>query len=177
MPALPAFADRFGLSGAVITAVDLVAGLAKLIGFHRVDVPGATGYVDTNYAGKGAAAAAALDEYDLVFVHVEAPDEAGHNDDVAGKVRAIAEIDRHIVGPLLDRLRAEAAGWRILVLPDHPTPCSIRTHTGDPVPFAMAGKGVIEAVVPGGFSEKTASSSDLHVARGHELMEYFLTVR
>jgi len=176
MPQLPAFADRYGIDGAAITAVDLVRGLATLIGWERIEVPGATGYIDTNFVGKGVAAVEALDRLDLVCVHVEAPDEAGHNQDVAAKVQAISEIDRHVVGPVLDRLRAEGDQWRICVLPDHPTPCAIRTHTGDPVPFAVAGKR-IEAVISGPFDEQAADASDLHIPRGCELMEYFLTVR
>jgi len=176
MPQLPGFADRFGLKGVAITAVDLVRGLARLIGWDRIEVPGATGYIDTNFAGKGAAAVEALDKYDLVCVHVEAPDEAGHNAQLKHKVEAIAQIDRHIVGPVLERLKKEGQEWRILVLPDHHTPIQVRTHTGDPVPFAMAGKRV-EAVVGGPFTEETGAASDLHIARGCELMEYFLTVR
>lgn len=177
MPRLASFAERYGLRGAAITAVDLVRGLATLIGWDVIEVPGATGYVDTNYAGKGAAAVAALDDHDLVFVHVEGPDEAGHNADAPGKTRSLGEIDRHIVGPLLERLRAEGDdGWRILVLPDHPTPCEVRTHTYDPVPFAVAGTRM-EGVVPVPFTEETARESDLHVPRGCELMEFFLTVR
>jgi len=176
MPQLPGFADRFGLKGVAITAVDLVRGLATLIGWDRIEVPGATGYIDTNFAGKGAAAVEALDKYDLVCVHVEAPDEAGHNAQLKHKVEAIAQIDRHIVGPVLERLKKEGQEWRILVLPDHHTPIQVRTHTGDPVPFAMAGKRV-EAVVGGPFTEETGAASDLHIARGCELMEYFLTVR
>jgi len=176
MPQLPSFAERFGVSGAAITAVDLVRGLAKLIGWTIIEVPGATGYIDTNYAGKGTAAAEALGEHELVCVHVEAPDEAGHNADPPAKVQAIEQIDRHVVGPVLERLRAEGDEWRILVLPDHPTPCTVRTHTPEPVPFAMAGARV-EAVVAGPFNEETAADSDLHIARGCELMEYFLTVR
>lgn len=176
MPTLPSFVDRFGLKGSAITAVDLVRGLAKLIGWDRIDVPGATGYVDTDYAGKGAAAGEALDKYDLVCVHVEAPDEAGHNRDVAGKLRAIEQIDRYVVGPVLERLRAEGDDWRILVLPDHPTPCMRRTHTPEPVPFAIAGKR-IEAVLKTPFTEADAAESDMHIEPGYELMEYFLTVR
>ena len=175
-PTLRSFSEKYGPKGMVITAVDLVAGIAALIGWERIDVEGATGFVDTNYAGKGAAAVAALDEADLVCVHIEAPDEAGHNADVKGKVKAIENIDRHIVGPLLERLEAEDDGWRILVLPDHPTPCTLRTHTREAVPFAMAG-AQIKAVVPGKFTEADAAESDLHIARGCDLMEYFLTVR
>ena len=177
MPQIPSFAERYGVRGAAITAVDLVRGIARLIGWDVIEVPGATGYIDTNYAGKGAAAVEALETHDLVCVHVEAPDEAGHNASATDKVRAITEIDRHIVGPLLERLRSEPDGnWRILVLPDHPTPCSIRTHTSEPVPFAMAGKRV-ESILQGVFSEEFAATSDLHVPHGCELMEFFLTVR
>ena len=176
MPRLASFEQRYGLKGAAITAVDLVRGLAKLIGWERIPVDGVTGFVDTNYAGKGAAAVEALDRLDLVLVHVEAPDEAGHAANVTDKITSLEQIDEHIVGPLLERLKAEGDDWRIMVLPDHPTPCKLRTHTGDPVPFAIAGRGV-EAVVKGAFNEETADASDLHIPRGHELMEYFITVR
>ncbi len=176
MPTLESFADRFGISAAAITAVDLVRGIAKLIGWELIEVEGATGYLDTNYAGKGAAAVAALDRHDLVCVHVEATDEAGHSADAAGKVQALEQIDRHIVGPVLERLKGEGDEWRILILPDHPTPCTVRTHTADPVPFAIAGKGV-ESVISQKLTEATAAASDLHIARGCDLMEYLLTVR
>ena len=176
MPQLAPFAGRFGVRAAAITAVDLVKGLAKLIGWDVIPVEGATGYLDTNYAGKGAAAVAALDDHDLVFVHVEAPDEAGHNANVKGKIAAIEQIDQHIVGPLLKRLRAEGDEWRVLVLPDHPTPCTVRTHTPEAVPFAMAGKRV-ESVVAEAFTEANAAAADLHIEHGHELMQFFLTVR
>lgn len=176
MPRLPAFSKRYGVGGAAITAVDLIRGLARLIGWDTIEVPGATGFVDTNYAGKGEAAVEALGVKDLVFVHIEAPDEAGHNADVAGKVEAITNIDRHIVGPVLQRLREEGDDWRMLVMPDHPTPIAIRTHTTAAVPFAMAGKRV-ETVVGANFCETAAAESDLHVPRGCEMMEFFLTVR
>ncbi len=176
MPVLPSFESKYAKIGKMITAVDLLRGLASLIGWQCIEVPGATGYLDTNYAGKGAAAVAALDDCDLVCVHVEAPDEAGHNADTKGKVHAIEQIDEHIVGPLLTRLKAEGDDWRILILPDHPTPCTIRTHTAEPVPFAVAGKR-IESVIRGKFTETAAAGGDLHIDRGCELMEYFLTVR
>ena len=176
MPDLPVFADRFGIKGKAITAVDLVRGIAALIGWECVEVEGATGFMDTNYAGKGAAAVAALDDSDLVCVHVEATDEAGHNSDPDGKIKALEQIDKHIVGPVLRRLKAGEDDWRILVLPDHPTPCTVRTHTPDAVPFAIAGAG-IKAVVTDSFNEATAAESDLHIQRGCDLMEYFLTVR
>lgn len=176
MPQLPVFKELFGVSAAAITAVDLVRGLASLIGWEVINVPGATGYYDTNYAGKGSAAVDALDRLDLVCVHVEATDEAGHNADAKAKVEALESIDKHVIGPVLNRLRAEGDDWRILVLPDHPTPCRLRTHTGESVPFALAGKR-IDSVVRASFNERTAAQSDLHVPAGHELMEFFLKVR
>jgi 2,3-bisphosphoglycerate-independent phosphoglycerate mutase len=178
MPQLPSFADRFAMRGAAITAVDLIRGLSKLIGWDLIAVQGATGYLDTNYIGKGAEACKALDDYDIVTVHVEAPDEAGHAANIAGKVEAITNIDCHIIGPILDRLREQGEGnWRMLVLPDHPTPVAQRIHTAMPVPFALAGAGVKSLSEETVFSEAAAEASDLHIDQGHNLMEYFLTVR
>jgi 2,3-bisphosphoglycerate-independent phosphoglycerate mutase len=176
MPQLPRFADRFNVKGAAIAAVDLVRGLARLVGWDCPEVPGATGFVNTNYAGKGQAAIAALSDHDLVVVHIEGPDEASHQNDVKGKVHAIEQIDRHIVGPVLEHLATFKDSWRILVLPDHPTPSARRTHTPDPVPFAIAGAGMA-SVVQRPFTEEEAGRSDLHIARGCDLMEFFLTVR
>ena len=173
MPNLPTFSQRFGLSGAAITAVDLVRGMATLIGWDCIDVEGATGFLDTNYAGKGAAAIGALADHDLVCVHVEAPDEAGHQADCKGKVEAIEQIDKHIVGPLLENFRSGEDPWRLMVLPDHPTPCPLRTHTRDPVPFAIAGTGM-SALVARPFTEEALADADLHIDHGWELMEYFL---
>ena len=172
-PNLPSFGERFNLRGAAISAVDLIRGLALLIGWDFIDVPGATGFVDTNYAGKGAAAVEALADHDIVCVHIEAPDEAGHQADAKGKVHAIEQIDRHVVAVLLEHLKGCAEGWRLLVLPDHPTPIPRRTHTGDRVPFAVAGTG-LSAVVERPFTEEAAAESDLHIARGYELMEFFI---
>jgi 2,3-bisphosphoglycerate-independent phosphoglycerate mutase len=169
---LDSFEDRFGLKGAAITAVDLVRGLAKLIGFDLIEVPGATGFIDTNYAGKGAAAVKALEKYDLVFVHVEAPDEAGHNGNAEQKKKAIEQIDKHVIGPVYEAIQ-KYPSWRIMVLPDHPTPVKTGAHCGDPVPFAMAGSGV-EGVFAVDFSESNAAKSGLHIDKGFELMEYFL---
>lgn len=172
-PQLESFAKKYGRSAAVITAVDLVRGIARLTGMDLINVEGATGYVDTNYAGKGAAAVAALDNHDLVIVHVEAPDECGHNAEPELKTRAIEEIDRLIVAPILQRLQAQGDQWRILIGPDHPTPCRVRTHTSDPVPFVIAGKD-IPNVVSRPFDEASAAQGDLHIEFGHELMEYLL---
>jgi 2,3-bisphosphoglycerate-independent phosphoglycerate mutase len=115
---------------------------------------------------------AALDDYDFVTVHVEAADEAGHNGDAAAKVRALEQIDEHIVGPVLERIRA-FKHWKIMVVPDHPTPVSRRTHTATPPPFCIAGEGV-HAVLGRPFSEANAEHSDLHCDPGHELIEYLL---
>jgi len=172
MPKLDRFKDRFGVRGVGIGAVDLFRGVAVCAGWALVDVPGATGFIDTNYAGKGRAAVATLDEYDLVAVHVEAPDEAGHMGDCAEKVKAIEQIDEHIVGPVLSKLRTFEA-WRILIAPDHPTPVGHRTHTAEPPPFCMAGTDV-QGIYQEAYNERNAAESDLHVDPGHELMEYFL---
>jgi 2,3-bisphosphoglycerate-independent phosphoglycerate mutase len=166
------FHRRFGLAGVAITAVDLVRGLAKLVGFDLIDVPGATGFVDTNYAGKGSAAVEALEAYDLVFVHIEAPDEASHSGNVAMKKEAIEQIDTHIIGPLWDALQGYDH-WRMLVLPDHPTPVRSGAHSGEAVPFAMAGTGVT-GILNMGFGETNAAESGFRIGKGHELMEYFL---
>lgn len=172
MPKLDRFKDRFGLRGVGIGAVDLFRGVAVCMGWSLIDVPGATGFIDTNYRGKGQAAVAALDEYDIVAVHVEAPDEAGHMGDWAEKVAAIERVDEHIVGPVLAKLKTFDE-WRVLVAPDHPTPIGKKTHTADPPPFCMAGTHV-RSVQHLPFDEASARESDLRVDPGHELMEYFL---
>ncbi len=141
-PAMPTLRERYGLSGAVITAVDLVRGLGILAGMRPLEVPGATAYLDTDYDAKGRFAVAALKESDLVFVHVEAPDEAGHEGLAEEKVKAVEGIDRFIACRLLDEMPRLAGDWRILVVPDHPTPISIRTHAADPVPFALYRPGI-----------------------------------
>lgn len=173
VPIMPRFRQRFGVRGASIAAVDLIRGLAKLLGWPIIDVPGATGYLDTDYAAKGRAAVAALDEYDLVAVHIEAPDEAGHLGSAEEKVKALEQIDRHIVGPVLDKLRMFDK-WRILIAPDHPTPVGRRTHTDTPPPFCMAGADLPRLLSFDAFTETTAVRSDLRIDPGHELMEYFL---
>jgi len=133
-PNMVPFRDRYGLSGSVVAAVDLVKGIGAYAGFRQVNVPGATGYTDTNFRGKGEHALRELEDQDFVLIHVEAPDEAGHNGDAPTKVRTIERIDEEILGPLLARAREEG-DLGILVLPDHPTPVEIRTHSQEPVPF------------------------------------------
>ncbi len=166
------FEKRFGIKGAAITAVDLVKGLAKLIGFDLIDVPGATGFIDTNYQGKASAAIEALDKYDIVFVHVEAPDEAAHAGNAQMKKEAIELIDEHIVGPVFEALQGYES-WRILVMPDHPTPVRTCAHSPEPVPFAMAGRN-ISGILHTTFGETNAAKSGFRIENGFELMEYFL---
>lgn len=172
-PAMPTFAERFGVgSGCMLTGVDLLRGLAALLGWDVREVDGMTSFHDTNYAGQGAATADAIDRYDLVVSHVESPDEASHQADWKTKVAAIEAIDHHVVGPALRKLETLPA-WRILVMPDHPTNIATRKHGYDWPPFVLAGTGV----QPGGqteYSEAAAGESGLRVARGHELMELFL---
>ncbi|MBN2023144.1 MAG: cofactor-independent phosphoglycerate mutase [Pirellulales bacterium] len=171
-PGLRPFVEAYGKRGAMITAVDLLRGLAELMGWRRIDVPGATGYTDTDYAAKGRYAAAALDEADVVCVHVEATDEASHEGDAAGKVRALEAVDRHIVGPVHEALRARGA-YRILVTPDHPTPLTTKTHAHGSVPFAMAGTDVAPDAATR-YDEPTAAASDLVFDPGWRLMGFFL---
>jgi 2,3-bisphosphoglycerate-independent phosphoglycerate mutase len=171
-PRLPPFAELYGVSGAMITAVDLLRGLAKLMGWQRITVPGATGYLDTDYAAKGRYAAAALSDYDLVCVHVEATDEASHEGNAAAKIEALEQIDRHIVRPVLDALCAYG-DWRILVSPDHPTPLRTKTHSHGAVPFALAGSD-IQPDAFDRYDDPTAARSPLVFPEGWRLMGYFL---
>lgn len=171
-PAVRPFAEVYGKQGAMITAVDLLRGLAALLGWRRIDVAGATGYLDTDYAAKGRAAIAALPDVDLVCVHVEAPDEASHEGRADEKIKALEQIDRHIVAPLHEALRAQG-DYRILVTPDHPTPLRTKTHSHGFVPFALAGSGV-KADAAKTYSETTAGASSVAFADGWKLMRYFL---
>ncbi|MEN6385810.1 MAG: cofactor-independent phosphoglycerate mutase [Phycisphaerales bacterium] len=170
--AMDSFESRFGLRGTSITAVDLVRGISKLIGFDLIKVEGATGFADTNYNGKAQAAIDALEKYDLVFVHIEGPDEAGHAGNHELKKTAVERIDKYVVGPVYKALQ-KYDGWRMLVMPDHPTPCKGQAHTGGPVPFTMAGTG-INPLLNNPFSEDFAAQSGLKIEKGYELMEYFL---
>jgi len=171
-PQLQPFAEVYGKRGAIISAVDLVRGVGVLLGWKRIDVAGATGYLDTDYAAKGRAAVAALPDHDLVCVHVEAPDEASHEGKVEEKLKALEQIDRHIVGPLLEALPTHG-DWRILVSPDHRTPLATRAHGHGPVPFAMAGTG-IAAAGQASYDEVVAAAGPLKLDKGHELMRRFL---
>ncbi|HNQ23355.1 MAG TPA: cofactor-independent phosphoglycerate mutase [Phycisphaerae bacterium] len=169
---LDPFAQRFGCRGVVITAVDIIRGLGVCMGMQLIEVPGATGYIDTNYAGKRDAALAALDQYDMVVVHVEAADEAGHLGDAGEKIKALERIDEYIVGPVLQKLR-RGERWRMLVAPDHPTPVSTKAHSAVPPLFAYAGTGV-DAVEQLPFHDAAARLSRLFIDPGHLLMGQFI---
>ena len=166
---LPSLRERFGVrKAAVVGAVDLVRGVGRAMGMEAMDVPGATGDLDTNYAGKGEAAARALGDCELVLVHVEAPDEASHRGDRLAKLRAIEAVDREVVSRVWRRAR-ELGRTRVLVVPDHLTPLSTRTHAHGAVPFALWGPGV-EPSGSSGLSERQAASSGVYVERGWELL-------
>jgi len=192
-PRLPAFRELHGLSGAVVGAVDLVRGIGRCAGLTVLDVPGATGDLDTDYGAKARAALAALDDHEFVWVHVEAPDEASHQGDLAEKIRAIERIDHEVLAPLL----AAADPPAVMVLPDHHTPLRLRTHAAEPVPFVIAAPprsadagagaavdgagtdavGRAPGAVGGGalaFGESEAARTGLTVATGPELMRLFL---
>ncbi|PTN34386.1 cofactor-independent phosphoglycerate mutase [Desulfonatronum sp. SC1] len=168
---LPGFQERFGQAGAVISAVDLIKGLGRAMGMAVLDVPGATGYLDTNYAGKVAAALDFLEQGDFVFLHVEAPDECGHQGGLENKVRAIADFDAQVVGPIRDGLRGMDAA--ILVACDHFTPLIKRTHVSDPVPFLFWHLDATASGIPN-FSETQAASTGLMLERGEALLPWAL---
>lgn len=172
-PNLASFESLHGVKGAMITAVDLLRGLAALIGWDRIEVPGATGYTDTDYAAKGKYAIDALAKYDLVCVHVEAPDESSHEGDLQKKVTSLEAIDQSIVAPIVAHLEASGEDYRILITPDHPTYLSTKTHTHGDVPFALAGKG-IDADAADAYHEANAAASELAMPQGWDVMPYFL---
>lgn len=171
-PSLAPFAQKFGIRGAMITAVDLLRGIAALVGWDRVEVPGATGYLDTDYAAKGRYAIEALDKYDMVCVHVEAPDEASHEGRIDEKIKAIEAIDREIVGPLHQALQA-MDDWRMMISPDHPTFLSTKKHTHGDVPMAIAGTG-IDADKFDSYGDTNAANSSLTFNQGWEAMRWFI---
>jgi len=171
-PEFLSFKEKFGLEGSIISAVDLLKGLGRTIGLEVINVSGATGYYDTNYLGKANAALKSLEDKDFVFLHVEAPDEAGHNGDLREKILAIERFDNLVVGTILKAFKRKK-NFRILTLPDHATPISLKTHTSDIVLFGIYGKDILGR----GFKkycEKEALNSELLLENGHELMDYLL---
>lgn len=171
-PTLPTLKERFGISGAVVAAVDLVKGLGRYAGLEVINVPGATGYLDTNYEGKVAAGLEVIKKVDFLFLHVEAPDEAGHSGVLKMKMEAIEAFDARIVGPLLKGL-SDHKEYRVLLMPDHPTPLSVRTHTAEPVPFCLFGSGV-KSDETKAFNEVEARKGSVHLEQGWELITRLL---
>jgi 2,3-bisphosphoglycerate-independent phosphoglycerate mutase len=171
-PSLTPFFDLHGKRGKMITAVDLLRGLAALIGWDRIEVPGATGYLDTDYAAKGSYAVDALASTDVICVHIEATDEASHEGHVDAKIAALEAIDEKIVAPLHAALEKHGE-YRILVSPDHPTPCRIKTHSHGFVPFAVCGTGVTPDQAAT-YDEVVAGQSNLSFDQGWQLMPWFL---
>lgn len=177
-PKMVTLKDRFGIDGYVISAVHLIKGIGIYAGLEVLDVPGITGYFDTNYEGKAQYALKSLRDKDFVYIHVEAPDEAGHMGDLRLKVEAIEAFDQKVVGTLLSGMR-EFERYKILVLPDHPTPLSLRTHVDDPVPYLIyssfddpreeESKGQVKV-----FDESSAKVSGIFIENGYELIEKFL---
>lgn len=174
-PLLDNFSEKFGKKGSMISAVDLLKGIAICAGMNSVDVEGATGYLDTNFDGK---CKAAIEEFkkgaDLVYIHVEAPDECGHRGEIENKVKAIEMIDEHILAPVVEFLRGYD-DFAVLVCPDHPTPLSIRTHTSTPVPYLIYdSKNEVDSGVKV-FCEKEARETGNYIEKGFTMMNYFLT--
>ena len=170
-PRLPDFSEKWGISGTVISAVDLIKGIGLCAGMKSIDVEGATGNVHTNYDGKAEAAMQAFrDGADLVYVHVEGPDECGHRAEIENKVLAIELIDQKILAPVYEYLKSTGEDFKIMVLPDHPTPVRIRTHSSDPVPFFVY-DSTTEVAGVDSFSEASAATTGLYVPNGHTLLE------
>jgi 2,3-bisphosphoglycerate-independent phosphoglycerate mutase len=174
-PNLPSFTKRFELKGGVVSAVDLVKGIGKLMGLKVIDVPGVTGYIDTNYLGKAEYSIRFLEyEGDFVLIHVEAPDEAGHNGDYGAKIQAIEDIDRYIVKTILDWAEEKKIKLRILLLPDHPTPVKLRTHKADMVPFVLW-SNLLKVRGESSFNERTLEYlRPMCLKEGYRLINLFL---
>lgn len=172
---LTPFKEKFGLSASMISAVDLLKGIGKFSEMNVVSVEGATGYIDTNFEGKCDSALKELTNgQDFVYIHVEAPDECGHRHEIANKVKSIELIDKLILGRILEGLK-EIGDYKLMILPDHPTPLALKTHTNDPVPFLIFDSSKPHQGVKH-FSEEMAEQTGLFIEKGYELMNYFLKV-
>ena len=174
-PKMPTLLERYRITGSVISAVDLIKGIGVYAGLEVIDVPGATGYLDTNYQGKANYALRALEKRDFVYLHVEAPDEASHSGDLKNKLIAIERFDKEVVGTVLDKIN-RFRDYRIMVLPDHSTPLSVMSHTPDPVPFAIFSSEDKETKPSKdmGFNEKSARINNLFIEDGYKLLPFFL---
>ncbi len=172
-PQMTPFKEKYGLKGATITGVDLIKGIGIYLGFTNIYVPGATGYYDTDYCGKAKYALKALEEHDIIFIHVEAPDEAGHSGDLTEKIKAIERIDHRILEKLLNNL-SEFNDYAISILPDHPTPILVKTHTCDPIPYAMhSTRGKQDEVQF--YDEYSAKNGSQGLMDGYRFIENYIT--
>ncbi len=176
VPALPLFEDKYGLKGSVVSAVDLIKGIGILTGLRALNIPGATGNIHTNFEGKAEAALAALREGDdFVYIHVEAPDECGHRCEIPEKVRAIELIDEKVLKPVMKGLEDLGEDYAVLLVPDHPTPLSLRTHTGEPVPYCIyRSTSKNEDRGHASYDEAAALSTGVYIADGYTLMDRFI---
>jgi 2,3-bisphosphoglycerate-independent phosphoglycerate mutase len=172
-PRIETYREKYGLTGAVISAVDLIKGIGICAGLDIINVEGATGYIDTNYLGKGQAALAALEDHDFVYVHVEAPDEASHEGIMQHKLQAIADFDQQVVGTVLEGIK-KYGDYAVLCMPDHPTPVKLMTHTSDPVPFVIYRGGAGEGNGAVAYDEFQAKSTGM-VIEGHLLLPQLLS--
>ena len=175
-PKLPPLTERFGIKGGVISAVDIIHGLGVYAGLERIDVPGITGFLDTNYVGKGEYGVRSLEKNDLVFIHVEATDEAGHMGDVDKKIQAIEDFDEKVVGTVLKGM-AHRNDYRILLMPDHPTAIALKTHVADPVPFVLYSPQEPRNNGAVGYNEKDAAATGVVAKEAYRLMESLIEGR
>jgi 2,3-bisphosphoglycerate-independent phosphoglycerate mutase len=175
-PTLPSLAERFGIRGGVISAVDIIHGLGVYAGLERIFVPGITGFLDTNYRGKGEYGVKSLEKNDFVFIHVEAIDEAGHMGDVEKKIQAIEDFDEKVVGTVLKRM-AHRKDWRVLLMPDHPTSIALKTHVAEPVPFVLFSAEEPRNNGTVGYNEKDAAKTGIVAKQAFRLMEALIEGR
>ncbi len=175
-PYLDSFFEKFGLRGSVISAVDLIRGIGRCAGLDIIDVEGATGTIETDFSGKAKAAVdTLLSGKDFVYLHIEAPDECSHQGDISKKIRALELIDREVVGHIKGAMDKSGEDYRLMVIPDHPTPISIRTHSSDPVPFLIYDSTIEDRpdAQVSGFNEHSAAASGLHFEEGFRLADHF----
>jgi len=174
-PILPSFEDKYGLKGSMISAVDLLKGIAKASSMKDISVEGATGNINTNYEGKARACIKAIEEgSDFVYVHLEAPDECGHRGELENKIKSIELIDKKIVEPIVESLKNKNIDFRMLILPDHPTPLNLRTHTNKPVPYVLYDSTLEKNSNNSSYNEVAGSNSNKLFEHGYLLMDYFL---
>ncbi len=171
-PEIDNFKEKYGLIGATITGVDLIKGLGVYLGFTNIDVPGATGYFDTDYSAKGEYALNAIDKYDILFIHIEAPDEAGHAGDIDEKIKAIENIDNKILAPIMKKLE-EYDNYALVLTPDHATPIPLKTHSMDLIPFTVYSTGMKSDKVDR-YDEDSAKNGSLGVRMGYDLVNYLI---